>query len=203
MPTLSRRRFLATLAAAFPLAVVVRRAHAAAVITLERDPATLDALAETVLPSELGSAGIEAAAAAFLDWGANYHEGAELVHGYGTSRLTFSGPTPLTRWTAHLDELDSAARGKFQRSFRDLNAGQREGLVRAGIAGAAADRGGRLDRMPAVASANHVAVALIAHFYQSSAATDLCYRAHIGKATCRPLAAQAKRPLPVLTVGDR
>ena len=42
--------------------------------------------------------------------------------------------------------------------------------------------------MPNVAEANHVAVALLAHFYESSAAADLCYEAHIGRETCRPLA---------------
>ena len=51
MPTLNRRRFLASLAGALPVAIVVRRAHAAAVAHLTADPATLDALAEVVLPS--------------------------------------------------------------------------------------------------------------------------------------------------------
>ena len=57
--------------------------------------------------------------------------------------------------------------------------------------------------MPGVADANHVSLALLAHFYDSSAATDLCYEAQIGKQTCRPLAASARKPLPLLKVSER
>jgi hypothetical protein len=194
---LSRRSFLSSLAAALPLAVLVRRAHAAAVIHLESDPATLDALAAAVLPSELGRAGTIRVAREFRDWGANYRENAELVHGYGTSRLRATGPSPLTRWTTQLDELEAQAQSKHQQRFRDLGVVQRADLVRAALAGQ------RLDRMPSVVDANHVAVALLAHFYDSPAATDLCYSAQIGKQTCRPLSAQARKPLPMIKLSER
>lgn len=180
-----------------PLAVVVRRAHAAAVIHLQGNPGTLDALAECVLPSALGKVGISREAAAFRDWGAGYHEGAEINHGYGTSRLRATGPTPVTKWATQLDELDSAARTKYQHGFRELSVAQRQELVRAAL------QGQRLDRMPSVADANHVALALLAHFYESSAAADLCYESMIGKATCRPLSASARKPLPLLKVSER
>ena len=117
MPTLSRRTFLASLATAVPLAVVVRRAHAAAVVHLASEPATLDALAEAVLPSALGRAGIAKQVAAFREWGAGYREGAELNHGYGTSRLRSLGPTPLTKWTTQLDDLDTRAQAKTTKPF--------------------------------------------------------------------------------------
>ena len=195
--SLTRRRFLATLAAAVPLAAFARRAHAAALVHLESDPATLDALAEAVLPSSLGSAGARRAAAAFRAWGAGYRENAELVHGYGTSRLRSTGPTPVTRWTAQLDDLDARARTEHQRPFRALSIGDRATIVRAAL------QGQRLDRMPSVASAGHVALALIAHFYESPAAIDLCYGARIGRQTCRPLAAQARKPLPLLKVSEQ
>src|SRR6476646_9014215 len=94
MTGISRRRFLASLAAVVPLSVVVRRAHAAALRHLESDPATLDALGEAILPSQLGRAGITRAVAVFREWGKYYRENAELVHGYGTSRLRATGPTP-------------------------------------------------------------------------------------------------------------
>jgi hypothetical protein len=175
----------------------VRRAHAAAVIHLESDPATLDALAAAVLPSELGRAGTTRVAREFRDWGTKYREDAELVHGYGTSRLRATGPTPLTRWTTQLDELEAQAQSKHQQRFRDLGVEQRADLVRAALAGQ------RLDRMPSVVDANHVAVALLAHFYDSPTATDLCYNAHIGKQTCRPLSAQARKPLPMIKLSER
>ena len=191
MNGISRRRFLASLASAVPLAVIVRRAHAAAVRHLEADPATLDALGEAILPSQLGRTGIAREVAAFRDWGKYYRENAELVHGYGTSRLRATGPTPVTRWTSQLDALDAAAQTKFGRAFKTLKIGERADLVREAL------KGERLDRLPGVADANHVAVALLAHFYESAAAADLCYEARIGRQTCRPLAAQARKPLPL------
>lgn len=199
MPShLTRRGFLATLAATVPLAVVVRRAHAAAVLHLQADPATLLALGDVVLPSAaLGRTGVARAVNAFRDWGAGYRENAELNHGYGTSRLRTTGPTPLTRWAAQLDALDAAARAAHQKSFRDLAADSRTALVRDAL------KGQRVDRMPQIADAPHVALALLAHFYDSAPATDLCYGAHIGKQTCRPLAAQARKPLPLLKVSER
>ncbi|HEY6826907.1 MAG TPA: hypothetical protein VI259_08615 [Gemmatimonadaceae bacterium] len=193
----TRRGFLASLAAAIPLAAFVRRAHAAAVEHLQGDPATLDALALTVLPSRLGRAGITREAAAFRDWAAKYKESAELVHGYGTSRLRATGPTPLTRWTTQLDQLDADAQRLHQRRFRELNAADREQVVRDAL------KSERLDRIPAVVDANHVAVALLAHFYESPGAADLCYEAQIGRQTCRPLAAQASKPRPILKVLER
>lgn len=197
MPSYNRRRFLATLAAAVPVAAIVRRAHAEAVFHLESDPATLDALAEAVLPSSLGRAGSRRAAAAFREWGVEYRENAELVHGYGTSRLRSTGPTPVTRWTTQLDQLEARARSEHSQSFRQLTVEQRTALVRAAL------EGERLDRMPSVASANHVAVALLAHFYDSPAAMDLCYGAQIGRQGCRPLSAQARKPLPLIKVSEK
>jgi hypothetical protein len=197
MPTLSRRTFLASLAASVPLAVIARRAHAAAVTHLQTDHATLDALGEAVLPSSLGRAGISAEVAAFRDWGAGYHENAELNHGYGTSRLRSTGPTPMTRWSTQLDALDAAARTKHKQSFRETTIAQRQELVRVAL------QGERLDRMPAARDANHVAIALLAHFFDSSAANDLCYEAKIGKATCRPLGASGRKPLPMIRMSER
>ena len=194
---ISRRTFLSSLAAALPLTVLVRRAHAAAVIHLESDPATLDALAAAILPSELGRTGIAKAARDFRDWGAKYHESAELVHGYGTSRLRSTGPTPLTRWTTQLDELEAQSRSTHQRRFSELTVAQRSDLVRAAL------QGQRLDRVPPIVDANHVAVALLAHFYDSSAANDLCYGAQIGRQTCRPLSASSRKPLPVIKLRER
>jgi len=198
MPSLSRRTFLASLAAAVPLAFVARKAHAAAFLHLQTDSATLDALAEVVLPATaLGKAGVVKAATAFRDWGANYHESAELVHGYGTSRLRSTGPTPLTKWSKQLDDLDTAAQSAHKKRFRELPVAQRADLVRAAL------QGQRLDRIPSITDAGHVSLALLAHFYESPTATDLCYQAQIGPKTCRPLSAASRKPLPFLKVSER
>jgi len=198
MPVITRRRFLASLAAALPVAAVARRAHAAAVAHLTSEPATLDALAEVVLPSAaLGKAALASEVAAFRDWGAGYREGAELNHGYGTSRLRMLGPTPMTRWSTQLDDLDAQAKAKHQRAFHELPPGDRVDLVRASL------QGQRLDRMPSVGDASHVALALLAHFYTSSGANDLCYESKIGQQTCRPLAQQSRKPLPMMKLSER
>jgi hypothetical protein len=78
-----------------------------------------------------------------------------------------------------------------------LSVAERTALVRSAL------QGQRVDRMPGVADASHVALALLAHFYESSAAADLCYEAQIGKNQCRPLAASSKKPLPLLKLSER
>lgn len=197
MRGISRRRFLASLASAFPLAVLSRRAHAAAARHLLAEPATLDALGEAVLPAQLGRAGIAREVTAFREWGTGYRENAELVHGYGTSRLRTTGPSPATRWASQLDALDAAARTKHGKAFSALTVDARADLVRETLAGE------RLDRIPGIGDANHVAVALLAHFYESPSAANLCYQAQIGRETCRPLAQQSRKPLPMLKVTER
>ena len=191
MTLFSRRAFLGTLAAAVPAAALVRRAHAAAVDDIAASPRTLHALGEAVLPSELGRAGTVAAVVAFQRWIAGYRENAELLHGYGTSTLERSGPTPATRWATQLDALDRTARAERARSFAALPLDRRREIVRGELAGV---KGGGL---PPVGRAPHVALALLAHWYDTPDATDRCYEARIGKESCRPLATSTRRPLPL------
>jgi hypothetical protein len=194
MSLLSRRAFLGTLAAAIPAAALVRRAHAAAIDDIAADPRTLHALGEAVLPSELGPAGTRAAVTDFQRWIAGYREGAELLHGYGTSALGKAGPTPATRWAAQLDALDIAARREGVREFAALPLERRREMVRAELTALKADR------IPPVGRAPHVALALLAHWYGSPDAVDRCYEARIGRESCRPLAASARKPLPLARV---
>ena len=194
MSRLSRRAFLGALAAAVPAAALVRRAHAAAVDDLAASPRSLHALGEAVLPSELGRAGTLAAVAGFQRWIAGYRENVELVHGYGTSALERSGPTPATRWAAQLDALDRTARAQGARSFAALPLDLRREIVRRDLEALKADRIGAVGRAP------HVALALLAHWYDTPDATDRCYQARIGKESCRPLAASARKPLPLAGV---
>ena len=189
---ISRRVFLTWAAGAIPVAAIARRAHARAIAALSTRGApatTLYALAEVVLPSELGRAGVTREVDAFRHWMSDYREHAELTHGYGTSRIRYSRPTPATRWTSQLDALDAAARKRFTSPYEALSKSQREQLVREALAGA------KLDRIPAVGDAEHVIVALLAHFYASSEANDLCYGLAIGRETCRPLAQSRRKPL--------
>lgn len=191
MHPLSRRAFLATLAAAVPATALVRAAHAAAIDDLAADPRTLRSLGEAVLPSELGSTGVASAVADFQRWISSYRENAELLHGYGTSALTRTGPTPATRWMRQLDTLNDTARRSGARSFAALPLEQRRAIVRAELDSI------KGNGLPPVGTAPHVALALLSHWYAGAHATDLCYQSQIMKQTCRPLSAQTRKPLPL------
>jgi hypothetical protein len=191
MTSPTRRAFLGWLAAAIPVVAVVRSAHAAAIADLSADPRTLRALADTVLPAELGRAGIDAQVADFQKWIAGYREGAELLHGYGTSALERARPTPATRWMQQLDQLDTAAHKRTGRAFADVSLTQRRALVEAALASHTRTS------LPSMTGAPHIALALLSYFYQSSEANDLCYESQIGKERCRPLAQSSRKPLPL------
>src|SRR5258705_350770 len=179
---LTRRRFLVWISSALPVAIVVRRADALAAAWIADDAATLRALAEAILPSDLSRDGAAAVARDFQRWIEAYREHAELVHGYGTSALRFARPSPRARWAAQLSELrDVATQPLDQRRASARRALERE----------------RLDRMPDVGSASHVAVALLAFYYGTTGASDLCYQARIGREQCRPLTQSSRKPLPL------
>ncbi|MEP6731847.1 MAG: hypothetical protein ABJE10_14465 [bacterium] len=184
MPPLSRRAFLGWLAASVPAAAIVRRAHALAVDDIATSPRTMRALGEVLLPAELGKLAITREVDRFQQWIAGYREGAELLHGYGTSKLEYAGPTPATRWAAQIDQLRA-------KGFDQLPLDRRREMLQSDLLALKVDRIGSIGRAP------HVAVALLAFFYASPAATDLCYEAKIGRQTCRPLAGSSRKPLPL------
>jgi hypothetical protein len=180
MPT-SRRRFVLGVAALVPLPFVARRLHGLAVASL--DPARLRALAAAVLPADLGAAGLERTVQGFEQWLAGYREGAELLHGYGTGEIRVTGPSPALKWAAQLEALGAP--------FTTLPAGERQARIRTALGT------GRFAGFPSIDRAPHVAVGLMAFFYESPEATDLCYDAVIGRNSCRPLATSPRPPLPL------
>ena len=184
MPT-TRRRFLIGVAALLPLPFVARRLHGIAVASL--DPARLRSLAAAVLPAELGAAGLEQTVSAFEQWLAGYREGAELLHGYGTGEIRVTGPSPALRWAQQLDALGP--------SFSSLTIAERQTRIRAALGS------GRFAGFPPIDRAPHIAVGLMAFFYDSPAATDLCYEAVISRNSCRPLATSSGAPLPLARGG--
>ena len=185
----TRRRFLLGAAALLPLPFVVRRFHRLAVESL--DPALLRAMAVAILPAELGPSGTERAVVEFEQWLTGYREGAEILHGYGTDEIRRTGPSPALKWSTQLADLDAAARKSQGAPFPARGRAEREELVRAALSGVSAAGLPQIDRAP------HIALGLLAHFYSSAAAQDLCYEARIAKGTCRPLADSPKRPLPL------
>ena|ERR1051325_806371 len=183
----SRRSFLGAVAGAVPLALIARQAHAASMSYLLAAPETLDALGEAILPSELGAARAGRVVSGFRRWIDGYRENAEVNHAYGNSRLRFTGPTPATRWTKQLDDLDAAARTAHGKAFSALGVSERQAMVRPLLAQERALPG-------SPDGGTHIAAALLGFFYSSPEAADLCYLASIGRATCRPLNEQANRP---------
>lgn len=171
-----------------PLPVIARRFHELAVRDL--DPGLLRALGRVVLPSELGTAGVDRVVAGFERWIAGYREGAELLHDYGSGEIRKTGPSPALRWARQLRDLDVAAR-KLGRPFVMSDARRQEELIRSALAGI------KSGRLPAVDRAPHVAVGLLAWFYGTPEAADLCYGVRIGRNGCRPLAESALPPVPL------
>jgi hypothetical protein len=203
MPSFSRRTFLswlggvATAAGLAPRGAAQTPAEGHHDLDESRQGPTLDAavvtqLGEVVLPaSELGRAGVARVSRAFTQWVAGHRRGAELVHPYGSATIRYTGESPASRWRDQLVALQSAARARHARGFTDLTIAQRRALVTAALAAE------RTDRMPNALAANHVAIALVAFFYETPEATDLCYAARIGRNQCRPLIHSARAPLPL------
>jgi hypothetical protein len=194
MAQLDRRSVLSRLALV-PAGLAVAGSDVAAqlgeLFVTSADRALLQALAQVVLPAELGDARTLEMTERFERWVSNFRPGAELNHGYGTGTVQQAGADPWPGWRAQLQVLDAEARTQNAASFAALSVERRRVLVSAQLEAANAQR------LPNPLSATHVALALLAWFYNSPDATDLCYRAAIGKETCRPLreAAQAPRSL--------
>jgi len=179
--------------ATWPLLGRIRglRAMAAAAASPPRRPPNatiLDALGDAVLPAELGADGVSRAVVEFQRWMDGYRPGAEANHGYGTGKIEHLPADPRPRWRSQLAALDADARRNGP-SISALPRDRRQALVRAALQN---ERG---DALPNPLLARHVALALLAHFYDSPAATDLCYDAQIGRQQCRPLAAQRQQPV--------
>lgn len=153
------------------------------------DGALLDATAEVVLPPELGPAGRTAAIAAFRSWVSGYEPAAEEMHGYGDQEIKYTGAHPAPQWNAQLQQMDALARKQHGKGFAQLEAAKREQVVRAQLTKL---KGG--EHMPGILGAPHIALALLAHWADSPAATDFVYGVSIGKDTCRTLAAVTSVP---------
>jgi hypothetical protein len=160
------------------------------------DPALLAALGETVLPESLGAAGRTRAVGEFREWIAAYAPVSEEMHGYGSAEITYTAADPAPGWNAQLHGMDLLARKQFGAGFAALKPEKRDVLVRAQLGGL------RAPRLPAnPLTAPHIAVALLAHWAASSAATDVAYGAKIGKDNCKLLADSPRKPLPLAPGG--
>jgi hypothetical protein len=188
MRELTRRDFIAN-AAALPV-LGLGAETAVPPRQLELDPTLLRALAQVVLPSEFGDAGIEAAVVGFERWIGAYEPAAEANHGYGTDEIDYLPPDPAPGWNAQLRAFDVEATRRFGTGFAALDAARRAELVRRHLGDAGSS-------LPSPLRAGHVAVGLLAWWAGTPAANDLCYRARIGRETCRPLSTAGEPPAPL------
>jgi hypothetical protein len=177
------------LAAAVGVPLLRLRLSAADELTAEHILVLRD-VGPTVLPSTLGAKGVDDAVDAFVRWVRNYQEGVPLSHGYGEPRLMRTGPSPATGYAAQIAALQDASRARGGR-FSTLPLETRRALLddafkAAGVA-----------NLPGRPAGKHVVADLMAHYFGSSAANDLCYNARIGRNTYRAIRMTTVRPRPL------
>jgi hypothetical protein len=144
---------------------------------------TLRALAAVVLPAELGARGIDRTADAFVQWVRGYRAAAEMDHGYGNTRLRMKGPSPAAAYLRHLEALRPAVLSG------DADA-HRQAVI-------SALEQAKITDLPRTPDGRHVAADLMAFYFRSSEANDLCYRAAIGRDLCRGLENSEQAPAPL------
>ena len=92
--------------------------------------ATLTAIADVVLPSDVGASERQRVVDRFVAWFANYREGADMGHGYGASTLREpSGPSPARAIPAQFAALDAAATRSRRRDVRGAAVDARRDIV--------------------------------------------------------------------------
>ena len=142
------------------------------------DETRLRALADIVLPGELGATGRARVVTNFLAWLRDYRANVETDHGYGFPRLRRTAASPVAKYAAQLAAVDASA-------------GDRQSAVEAAIVAA------KIERLPTRPDGGHVATDLMAFYFNSVEGNDLAYRTAIGRDTCRDLEGSQNRPAPL------
>ena len=145
-------------------------------------------MAEAVLPAELGDDGHERAVAAFERWSDGLEPVVELAHPYLVPETRYSGPDPRPGWVAQLQGIEKECESRYGKAFGDLDVPARRNLLARPLGQAGPGIG-------SPANADHVALALMAHFFASPIATDLCYGRVIAKQQCRGLEGALRDPV--------
>jgi hypothetical protein len=151
---------------------------------------TLQAVAGIVLPvASLGEEGARRVVEGFRKWLDELEPVAELDHAYiFTDEILYGPPDPEPLWRAQLEALELEAEKRHEASFAAIPREEQEAMLRrqmpfdSGLA------------LPDPARAPHVAVGLLAYFYQSTEANDLCYEKAIERTTCRGVESGAVEP---------
>lgn len=192
--TISRRDALKTFGAASAAFRLKPEATRSLRLQAEDRTAVLLAVADVVLPAESDR---KAAVSAFTSWIDNYTEGADTDHGYGNTRIRALGPSPARSYPAQIAALDEAARAKGAASFAAAPLDVRRAIVEQAIAGA------KIERLSPRPTGAHIATDLMGHYFGSSTAADLCYRANIARDACRGLQGSDRPPRPLPSSAPR
>jgi hypothetical protein len=152
--------------------------------------AMLRDVAPTLLPASLGAARIAGTVDRFAAWTRGYREGVPRSHGYGHPELRKTGPSPVPTYIAQLAALDADARAKGGR-WQTLDLETRRALLDAAFTKAG------IKTLPQRPTGQHVAADLMAFYFRSSEANDLCYGAQIQREVCRPIQITTRRPAPL------
>jgi hypothetical protein len=165
-------------------------------VSLHADELTADQVlvlrdvAATVLPSAIGPKGQDAAVDSFLLWIRDYKEGVPLSHGYGNPRLERSGPSPAPGYARQITALQQVSRERGGR-FGILPLDTRRAILDDAFTAAS------IQNLPGRPDGRHVVADLMAHYFRSSGANDLCYGARIGRHTNRAIRVTTVRPAPL------
>jgi hypothetical protein len=194
---MKRRTFLEALAAVVVAGktAFARRSgvQAGAAVFDAGETATLNALAETVLPSALTANERRLAVRAFVSWFTNYKAGADMGHSYGSSTLRQpSGPSPIARYPPQFAALADTARTRGAGSFAALPAQARQEVVEAFL-----NQPQPVNRLPAQPTGANLVADFMGLYFNSQDGWNLCYRAEINRDSCRTLDNSDKAPAPI------
>lgn len=149
--------------------------------------ALIRAVGAAVLPESLDPEDRDRAVVAFELWLADFEPVAELTHPYGGWEIPHGPPHPEPGWSAQLEALDLLADARWGADFAELSIDRRRSLLQEQVG---EPEGG----FPAPGRAQHVAVALMAHYFTSPEAVDRCYGVRIGRLECRSMEGVGDRP---------
>jgi len=189
---MKRRTLLQSFIGAFVATPLARWRVAAQTVDdlTESQIATLNAIAEVVVPAAAGAEGRQRAVAQFTAWVANYKPGADRGHGYGNSQLSQpTGPSPAARYPDQFAALDQAARGPGAASFAAAPLAVRRTIVENTL-----NAPQPVTRLPSRPTGANLVADFMGMYFSSAEAMDLCYQAEIGRDTCRGLENSERQP---------
>lgn len=168
---------------------LMRHITAAPAAFVASEQKLIAAIAHAVLPESLGASQVDAIAVRFGQWIAGYRAGAEMEHGYGITRMAVKPPSPLTAYREQLSKLGP--------DFAALPIAARRSRISAAMVSAG------VTALPQYPNGQHVATDLMAFWFRSGEANDICYQRAIQRYECRGFATAGEQPPSLVNKIDR